>query len=186
MLWLTALSPYGFRRFSLADGDRVLVIHRAGTYEVFEEFPGAAAHQLPSPLEVSVIDTEGRAVEVQRLVRPGDRAPVDTYDLPLYEGRGVARFDAPRTGRYLLRVGELDPGTYTAEEYSRAAGVVIAVGPSAASTWIASPLISLVVGPVPFVVGIVVIVVTTRAARARGADAEQAAESVPGARQAPR
>lgn len=169
VVWFGAVSPLGFTRFPVIEGDRTLTFRDAGTYVVFEEFSGAAEARLPSPLDVTVIDRTGNEVPVVALTDPGDTAPAHPYDLPGYEGRAVAEVTVPRPGRHLVRVRIREAGRYAPDEYEAVPSADIAVAREVAVTWVAHPAVGLLVGPVPFAVGVAVLVVGRRRRAARDA-----------------
>jgi hypothetical protein len=167
LVWLGAVSPLGFIRFPVIDGDRTLTFRDAGAYVVFEEFPGAAGDRLPSPLDITVIDHTGNDVPVTPLTRPGAPTPVHPYDLPGFEGRAVAELTVPRSGRYLVRVRIREVGRYAPEEYTAVPSADLAVAREAAVHWVAHPAVGVLVGPVPIAAGVVVLVVGRRRRAAR-------------------
>lgn len=160
IVWVGALSPYGFIRFPLrlTPADRDLTISRAGTYLIFEEYAGATRPDLPSPLDIAVIDERGRSLAVDPLVEPGQRGAPFGYHLPPNEGRAVARFVAPRAGHYLLQIEEVDPTQVDANDYRGELPSGLAVGREIDVAWLRGPLGLVLFGLVPLVVGTVILV----------------------------
>jgi hypothetical protein len=165
VVWGAAVSPYGFVRFSLADADRTITVQRAGTYVVFEEFPGAAGDDPTLPLEVSVIDEQGLPVEVTPLIDPTDPGAAASYRVPFHEGRAVAQFHLPERGRYLLRVDlrpleDAPPGRYRVDPSAR-----LALGRRTSLSWVGSIAVPLLGGVAPAAAGTWVLIRSVRARR---------------------
>lgn len=163
VVWGAAVSPYGFARFSLADGDRTLAVRQAGTYVVFEEFAGAAGDDPTLPLQVVVIDERGLPVEVTYLVDPTEPGAAESYQVPFHEGRAVAQFHLPDRGRYLVQVGVGPPGTYPIDLYRTDPAATIAIGRRTSLSWVGSIAVPLVAGVVPAAVGVGLLARTWRA-----------------------
>jgi hypothetical protein len=180
IVWVGALSPYGFVRFSLPRADRTITISRAGEYLVFEEYAGATDRDLPSRLDISVVDDRARALKVEQLVPAGTQGAPFAYHVPPNEGRAIARFTAPRAGRYLLLVEPLDPQSIDPADYRPDLPGSLAVGRELSVAWLRTPLGFLVLGAVPFAAGVVVLVVARRRHRvvATAKPAADALESV--------
>ncbi len=178
LLWFGAVSPIGFIRFPVLDDDRTLTFRDPGTYVVFEEFDGAADDRLPSPLDITVVDRTGNDVAVTPLTEPGVTEPTDAYRMLTFEGRAVAEFTVPRSGPYLVRVRIREAGRYAPEDYEVVPGADIAVGRELATTWVAHPLVGLLVGPVPVAAGLVVLVIGRRRRRTRGGVSTSGAQGV--------
>lgn len=157
ILWVGALSPYSFTRFPLAEGVRSLKVERAGTYVVFEEFPGASGPTLPAPLEVTVTGPDGSAVPLVDLAEPGVRRSVDGYRVPGHEGRAVARFVAPAAGDYLVVVFERLPGTYPPDQFAPRSDVTMAAGSDLATSALGRPIVGAAMGPLPAVAGLALV-----------------------------
>jgi hypothetical protein len=169
IVWVGALSPYGFVRFSLPRADRTITISRPGDYLIFEEYAGATDRDLPSRLEVSVIDERGRSLAVEQLVPPGSQRAPFAYHVPPNEGRAIGRFNAPRAGLYLLQVEPLDPQSIDPADYRSDLPGGLALGRELSVAWLRTPLGWLALGAVPCAAGIVVLVVARRRHRAAAA-----------------
>ena len=167
IVWVGALSPYGFIRFSLPRADRTITISRPGDYLLFEEYAGAADADLPSALLVTVIDDGGRSIDVENLVEPGRRGAPFTYHVPPNEGRAVARFDAPRAGLYLVQVEPLELNALDRAGYRDRLPDQLAVGRQLAWNWMRTPLGLLAFGLVPLAAGTLVLVRVLRRRRLR-------------------
>jgi hypothetical protein len=163
--WVGAFSPYGFVRFSSPSADRTITISRPGDYLVFEEGVGATDPDLPPPLAITVIDERGHSVPVEQLVAPGSSAAPFAYHVPPNEGRAIARFNAPRRGRYLLQVGLLDPDSIVAANYQSDPPSRLAVGRELGMAWLRTPWGLLVLAGVPLAAGVVVLVLARRRGR---------------------
>lgn len=171
IVWVAALSPYGFIRFSLLHADRTVTVSRPGEFLLFEEYPGAASADLPSPLAVTVTDDRGRPVPVEVLLDPGDEGAPYSYRVPPHEGRAVARFDATRPGLYLVQVEPLNLGALDRSDYRPRLPEGLAVGRRIEWNWLRGPLGLLVCGVLPLVAGTVVAVWAVRRRRRIRADA---------------
>jgi hypothetical protein len=157
LVWLAAVSPYGFARFALIDADRTITVREGGTYVVFEEFPGATSDAPTLPVEVSVLDGRGRPLAVTPLLDPTDPAGTPSYQLPWREGRAIAEFRVPSGGTYLVLVTLRPPGTYPSDLYAlRPAD--IAIGREISTSWLGSPFVAIVAGALPAAVGAVLVV----------------------------
>ncbi|MEZ5141255.1 MAG: hypothetical protein R2726_01870 [Acidimicrobiales bacterium] len=164
VLWVGAVSPLGFRRFSVFDADRRIDFRQPGTFVVFEEYRGASRPSFPPALDVTV---RGDApVTVDKLIQPGQSAAPDAYrDAFGHEGRAIARFTITEPGSYRVRVNPKPLGTYDPAEYASRTRGTIALGRDLATTWLATPwgVVALVV--VPLITGLVLLVLTRRARR---------------------
>jgi len=169
IVWVGALSPYGFIRFPLSRADRTITISRPGTYLVFEEYAGAARSDLPSRLDIAVNDGNGRSL-ADALLEPGERGAPFAYNVPPNEGRAVARFVAPRPGRYFLRIETPDDEAVDAARYRDHLPDGIAVGRELGMAWLRTPLGLVLFGLLPLAAGGVVMarVVVRRRQRATG------------------
>lgn len=165
LVWVGALSPYGFVRFPLVRADRTITISRPGDYLLFEEYAGASQGDLPSALSVGVLDSSGRTVPVQPLLDAGERGAPSGYRVPLREGRAVARFAAPRRGLYLVRVEPLDVDAPDRSRYRAGLPTDLAVGRELAWGWLRTPLGLVVLGLVPLAAGVAVLVWAARRRR---------------------
>ena len=122
--------------------------------------PARPTADLPPPLAITVVDERGHSVPVEPLIAPGTSAAPFAYHVPPNEGRAIARFTAPRRGRYLLQVQRLDPRTHhcgelpirPAVEPGRGAGV--RCGLACAPRWGL-----LVLAGVPLAGGVVVLMI---------------------------
>jgi hypothetical protein len=159
VLWVAALSPLGYPRFSVLDTDRSFTVHRAGTYVLFEEFAGATEPDLPSPIDVSIIGEDGRTVPLRYQQDPGERAAVDPYSMLGVEGRAIARFDIDEPGRYLVQVQARRPQSYEPGDYRSGVPLSLAVGRDISTSWLGSPIVGIAAGPGLFVLGILLAVV---------------------------
>jgi hypothetical protein len=160
--WLGALSPYGFVRFSLPPMDRSITISRPGAYLIFEEGAGATDRDLPPPLAITVLDSRGQSVPVEPLVDPGTQGAPFAYHVPPNEGRAIGRFTVAHSGRYLLQVAPLDPKSVDLSDYRADLPSKLAVGRQLDVAWLRTPLGLLALAGVPFVAGVVVLVVARR------------------------
>jgi hypothetical protein len=167
IVWVGALSPYGFIRFSLLRADRTVTVSRPGEYLLFEEYAGAADADLPSALAVTVIDDRGRPLDVDRLLDPGRRGAPFSYRVPPNEGRAVARFEAPRTGLYLVQVEPLRLNALDRAGYREDLPDELAVGRRLGWNWLRTPLGLVVLGLVPLAAGSIVLVSAIRRRRRR-------------------
>lgn len=156
--WVGAFSPYGFVRFSFPRADRTITISRPGDYLVFQEGADAGDADLPPRLAITVLDERGRNVAVEPLVEPGTRGAPYAYHVPPNEGRAIARFTAPRKGRYLLQVEALDDRDIRPSDYQRELPTNLAVGRSLRFTWLRTPLGLLAMGGIAIVAGVCVLI----------------------------
>jgi hypothetical protein len=170
IVWLGAFSPYGFVRFALPRPDHTITISRPGTYLVFEEFAGAARRDLPSPIDISVTPSVGYpALPVEPLVEPGERGAPLAYNVPPNEGRAIARFVAPRPGRYLLMVDTIAPEQADAPLYRDQLPEGLAVGRELGAAWLRTPIGLALFGLLPLAAGTTVLVVVVVRRRGRSA-----------------
>lgn len=158
LVWLAAVSPYGFARFALVDADRTITVREGGTYVVFEEFPGATGDAPTLPVEVSVLDGRGRPLAVTPLLDPTDPAGTPSYQLPWREGRAIAEFRVPEGGTYLVLVTLRPPGTYPSDLYSLRPSADIAIGREISTSWLGSPFVPIFAAALPVAVGAVFVV----------------------------
>jgi hypothetical protein len=170
IVWIGALSPYGFIRFPLNRADRTVTVSRSGTYLIFEEFDGATRSDLPPPLEIAVNDVRGRSLPVVPTLDPGERGAPFSYNVPPNEGRAIARFVAPSAGRYRLQVQPFQPEAADRSSYREELPGGLAVGRQLSVTWLRTPLGLVLLGVVPVAAGTVVLVVAVRRRHRRTRD----------------
>lgn len=109
VVWLFALSPFGFHRWSYADEIGTVSIEAPGTYVVFVEYEGASSPGQPR-LSAAVRSVTGRRIETTPLV--DDRGEsLDTYHLPGYEGRVIASFAIDKPGTYQVTTYDSSSGS---------------------------------------------------------------------------
>jgi hypothetical protein len=175
LVWAAALSPYGLVRFAApvaGETARTVTINRPGTYLVFEEDPGASRAALPPALEITVRDDRSRVVPVTMLVEPGEVGAPFSYNMPPHEGRAIARFEASRKGGYDVAARRLVVDSADAAGYSGDPPDGLAVGRQLGMSWLRTPLGLLLLGGVPFVAGLVVLIVARRRRNAARTPAE--------------
>jgi hypothetical protein len=171
VVWVLALTPVGFSRFRLVDGDRIENYRTTGTFVVFEERNGAGDPLLPPPITVSVTSDQGDVIQVEQLMKPYQRTSPYVYATPWQQGRAIARFTISEPGSYYVR--SLGVGGSSSSGYGPRRGGTLAIGRELATTWIGGPGGVALLAGLPLALGVVAVVVGRRRRRT-------VAASVPG------
>lgn len=180
VLWVGALSPLGFQRFSVLDADRRIEFRQPGTFVVFEEYRGASRPTFPPALDITVRDAKGTPVDVERLIPLGESAAPDAYRDPFgHEGRAIARFTITEPGSYRVRVVPKPLGTYDPAEYASRVRGTVALGRDVSTTWLGTPWGAVALVVVPLISGLVLLALTRRARRSARNRGEAAARQSP-------
>jgi hypothetical protein len=159
-VWVISLTPIGFARFRLIDGDRIENYRSAGTYVVFEERNGAGDPLLPPPISVSVTSQQGDVVPVEQLIKPYQRSSPYVYSTPWQQGRAIARFTIDEPGSYYVR--SLPVGGSSLAGYGSRRGGTRAIGRDLALSWLGGWAGLAVLCGVPVLAGIGCVVMARR------------------------
>lgn len=136
--WGVFVSPLGFTRYPLTERDRTFTIHRAGTYVVYIEYPGASGAALPPALDINVASLAGRPIEVRPLGASGLRSAPGAYRLGPYEGRAVALIVAREAGTFLVTIEPTPASQVDPSQEQVIAEATIALGRGWSRGWLAS------------------------------------------------
>ena len=152
--WTIFVSPFGFKRYPLADQDRTFTVHEAGTYVLYLEGPGEAEPSLPPAVAVEAATLAGQRVEIQPLGTPGVVAAPAAYSVWHYEGRGVAVIKVDRAGTFALHIKPLPAAEVDPRQQRVVSGGTLAIGRGISRTWLAGWLGLAAVAGVPLVAGV--------------------------------
>ena len=159
VLWYIALSPYGFRRWSLDEVSGTVSFRQPGTYVIFEEFAGASTTDL-STVVVVVRGAGGRRLDVSPIADGGGTS-ASSYHVPGHEGRAVASFSIEAAGSYQISVFPQPSPDVTTFAVDRP-GAQVAVGRDTSLTWIAAPVGLLPLAVAPALAGVALLIMARR------------------------